>query len=75
MNQMKQATRNKIVECVIARLDVFFKGNFEKTDTWLRTKNSLLGNVRPWDMIEAGQEKKLLAFVNNKLAKKKKAKK
>jgi len=48
-------------------LDRFFK-NFEKTDAWFRTKNPLLGGFSPWDMIEAGREKKLLKFVKNQLS-------
>lgn len=65
---MSAQKKNKTVECIISALDVFFNGNFKKTDLWLRTKNPLLGNVRPWDMIEAGREKKLLKFINNQLS-------
>lgn len=54
------------IRLIIALLDNFFK-NPVKSDLWLRTKIPLLGNVRPWDMIEVGREDKLLKFIKNRL--------
>lgn len=54
-----------MIRVIIAMLDVFFQGNFKKTDTWIRTYHPLLGNQRPWDMINEGREKKLLKFIKN----------
>lgn len=59
---------NGDVACIIASLDVFFKGDFNKTDDWLRTPNPLLGKIRPWDMIEAGRENELLRWINQQMA-------
>jgi len=65
MRVSKKLTRTETVRVILAMLDVFFSGKFKKTDTWIRTKNPLLGDVRPWDMIKAGREKKLLTFIRN----------
>lgn len=65
MRVKKKLTRQETIRVIIAMLDVFFKGKFEKTDTWIRTYNPLLGNQRPWDMINEGREKKLFKFVKN----------
>lgn len=63
----RKPTKTQKIRFIYSLLDVFFKGNFRKTDKWLRTKNHLLGNLRPWDMIEAGREDKLLKFIKDRL--------
>lgn len=65
MRVKRKLTRQETIRVIIAMLDVFFKGKFKKTDAWLRTKNPLLGNQRPWDMLWIGNEKKLFKFVKN----------
>ena len=65
MRVKKKLTRQETIRVIFAMLDVFFNGNFKKTYTWIRTKNPLLGGVRPWDMIDKGREKKLFKFVKN----------
>lgn len=58
--------RSKETRLILALLDNFFK-NPGKTDLWLRTKNPLLGDLKPLDMIKAGKEKRLLNFIKNSL--------
>lgn len=65
MRVSKKLTRTETVRVILAMLDVFFNGNFKKTDTWIRTNNPLLGGIRPWDMLGSGREKKLYKFVKN----------
>ena len=65
MRVKKKLTRQETIRVIFAMLDVFFNGNFKKTDTWIRTKNPLLGGLRPWDMLEMGRERKLYKFVMN----------
>ena len=67
MRVKKKLTRQETIRVIFAMLDVFFNGNFKKTDTWIRTKNPLLANQRPWDFIKAGREEKLFKFVKNAL--------
>lgn len=64
----QKLTRGETVRVIIAMLDVFFDGKFEITNKWLRCPNPLLGNVRPWDMIEVGRHEKLLKFVKDRIA-------
>jgi hypothetical protein len=45
----------------------FFKGDNLLAALWWRTPNSLLGNIKPDDMVIIGREDKLLAFVKNQL--------
>ena len=65
MRVKKKLTRQETIRVIFAMLDVFFNGNFKKTDAWIRTKNPLLGGLRPWDMLEMGRERKLYKFVMN----------
>lgn len=46
----------------------FFKGDKKKTDLWFDTKNPLLGNVSPNEMIRAGRRDKLISFIENQLS-------
>jgi hypothetical protein len=41
----------------------FFNGDIVKTSLWFRTKNPLLGNLSPRDMIRYGRYEKLRRFV------------
>jgi hypothetical protein len=41
----------------------FFQGDAAKTALWFRTKNPLLGNISPRDMIRYGRYDKLRRFV------------
>jgi hypothetical protein len=41
----------------------FFNGDVVKTGLWFRTKNPLLGNLSPRDMIRYGRYEKLRRFV------------
>lgn len=41
----------------------FFQGDVVKTGLWFKTKNPLLGNISPRDMIRYGRYEKLRRFV------------
>jgi hypothetical protein len=45
----------------------FFNGDVVKTSLWFRTKNPLLGNLSPRDMIRYGRYEKLRRFVMDAL--------
>ncbi len=45
----------------------FFKGDKKKTNLWFESKNPLLGNVSPDDMLEMGRGWKLLKFLQAQL--------
>jgi hypothetical protein len=45
----------------------FFQGDAAKTALWFRTKNPLLGNISPRDMIRYGRYDKLRRFVMDAL--------
>ncbi len=45
----------------------FFRGDAAKTGLWFRTKNPLLGNISPRDMIRYGRYEKLRRFVMDAL--------
>ena len=46
----------------------YFNGDMKKTQLWFQTKNPLLGNISPRDMIRYGRYAKLQQFVLNALA-------
>jgi hypothetical protein len=46
----------------------FFEGNVDKMKMWFHTRNPLLGNVTPNDMILAGRYEKLLKWVKEQLS-------
>lgn len=46
----------------------FFKGNLKKTTLWFNTKNPLLGDMSPKDMIAFGRYEKLRKFILNAIA-------
>jgi len=45
----------------------FFAGDVAKTALWFKTKNPLLGNISPLDMIRNGRSEKLRRFVTSAL--------
>ena len=45
----------------------FFNGDVAKTALWFRTKNPLLGDISPRDMIRYGRYEKLRRFIMNAL--------
>jgi hypothetical protein len=45
----------------------FFNGNAAKTALWFKTKNPLLGDITPRDMIRYGRYEKLRRFIMNAL--------
>lgn len=45
----------------------YFAGNPQKTALWFRTKNPLLGDISPRDMIRFGRYERLRRFVNEAL--------
>lgn len=42
-----------------------FKGDSVKTEMWFHTRNPMLGNVTPRDMIRLGRFGKLIRFIQN----------
>lgn len=54
-------------DLVVAHLLEFFKGDFDKVELWLSTKNPLLGGVSPWVML-CVRPGKLLGFVETQLS-------
>lgn len=54
-------------EEVAALVLKFFDGDIAKKDLWLATKNPLLGNISPNEMIQAGREDRLLRWVQQQL--------
>ena len=55
----KFGTQAKIKQLILD----FYKGDLKKTDKWLRTKNQILGNISPLDMMINGDEDKLLKII------------
>ncbi|MES2215627.1 MAG: hypothetical protein V4485_06450 [Pseudomonadota bacterium] len=45
----------------------FFKKDKEKTKLWFESKNPLLGNISPEDMLSIGRGWKLLKFIQNQM--------
>jgi hypothetical protein len=46
----------------------YFKGDVQKTNLWLSTPNTLLGNMSPKEMIRFSRYRKLHRFIANALA-------
>jgi hypothetical protein len=46
----------------------FFEGDAIKTQLWFQTKNPMLGNISPRDMVRYGRHEKLNRFVLDALA-------
>ncbi len=52
---------------VCALVNSFFQ-NEQKTTLWMNTKNPLLGDMSPNDMVFAGRTDKLQSFIESQLA-------
>ena len=52
----------------------FFKGDGDKMNLWYHTKNPLLGDISPIDMIQAGRYDRLLRWAKQQLAENEKPK-
>lgn len=57
-------TLKEQVRIVLERVNLFFNDR-EKSIIWLASRNPLLGNVRPFEMLELGRFNKLMQFVND----------
>ena len=57
--------RDRLIEIanVCGLVAQFFRGDGVKTALWFKTKNPLLGNISPRDMIRYGRYEKLRRFV------------
>lgn len=53
---------------ICALVAQFFEGDVEKTALWFRTRNPMLGDISPRDMIRFGRYAKLRQFVMDALA-------
>lgn len=53
---------------ICALVAQFFEGDVAKTALWFRTRNPLLGDISPRDMIRFGRYAKLQQFVMDALA-------
>lgn len=62
-------TRDRLAEIAAAcsLVAYIFAGDLEKTQTWFRTSNSMLGDVAPRDMIRLGRFDRLKKFILNSL--------
>ena len=56
------------VAVVCSLVAQFFEGDVVKTKLWFQTRNPLLGNLSPRDMIRYGRYEKLRRFVMDALA-------
>jgi hypothetical protein len=56
----------KIEEACWGLVNDFFKDE-AKTKLWMETKNPLLGEISPIQMIQLGRQEKLLSFINSSL--------
>ena len=65
--QLNKLQEIKNIEKIFKLVKEFFGGDRVKTSTWMQTKNHLLGDVEPWQMILSGRINRLLAFVENQL--------
>ena len=57
--------RDRLIEIanICSLVAQFFRGDGVKTALWFKTKNPLLGNISPRDMIRYGRYEKLRRFV------------
>jgi hypothetical protein len=51
------------IATICALVMEFFSGNIDKTHLWFTTRNPLLGNLSPREMIRLGLYRKVLRFV------------
>jgi hypothetical protein len=64
-HKIPKDVRDRIIEIanVCSLVAQFFQGDAAKTALWFKTKNPLLGNISPRDMIRYGRYEKLRRFV------------
>ena len=53
------------VESTIGHVEKFFKGDFAKTILWFNTKNPMLGDITPMDLIRLRKYENLNKFVKS----------
>jgi hypothetical protein len=53
------------LEQILEIIYIFFKGDRAKVDQWLRTRNAMLDNQPPIEMIRQGRPEKLLELVQH----------
>ena len=56
------------IAVICALVAQFFQGDATKTQLWFQTKNPLLGNISPRDMVRYGRHEKLRRVVMDALA-------
>jgi len=59
---------NKTVEQCYTLVRHFFKDEPGKVNVWFTTPNPFLGHISPQDMINVGQEHKLLNWIKSNLS-------
>lgn len=55
---------DKLTIEIVLNVHCFFN-DIDKTYAWLKTKNPLLGDLSPLDLIKLGKGRKILKFVIN----------
>lgn len=67
--KMKSESLDDVVKRLVNKVHTHMSStpnwNFEKTLLWFRTKNPLLGNMTPDDMILSARHRKLEKFIDN----------
>jgi hypothetical protein len=53
------------LEQILEIIYIFFKGDRAKVDQWLHTRNAMLDNQPPIEMIRQGRPEKLLELVQH----------
>ena len=56
------------LKSIVADVQRIFGGDDNKASLWFRTKNPLLGDVEPRDMILHGRKRRLAIFVEEAIA-------
>ncbi len=51
------------VESTIRHVEKFFDGDFAKTILWFNTKNPMLGDITPIELIQLGKYEKVKEFI------------
>jgi len=63
----KSNPRNLTYEQGLKLIIEFFQGDKDKALKWYMTKNPLLGDMSPYEMIKIGRGKKLMQFITCQL--------
>lgn len=58
-------TDNEMAWNILELVDEFFDGDHNRGIDWLTTKNPMLGNVTPSEMVTSGKIEKLHKFVKS----------